>query len=367
MANKDHLEILEKGQAEWNIWRKEKPDTWPDLSNTDLSGKDLRYYDFVYASFQGSNLDKSDFEGSSLFSARCEGASFKGANLSICNLEWSLFIGCDLSEANILNSLASKSNFQQSILKKANLAGSNFSRSIFWFVDLTEAYLSNTNFLSTAFRNANFTSAQLGQTVFVDADFTAADGLDMCQHGSISYLDHRAYENSGYLPPIFMKGCGLPETLVDYLPTIFTTPIQRQTCFISYSAQDSIFAQKLYEDLRKNDVRCWFAPESLRIGDKIWDSIDSAISLHDRLLLVLSNAAIDSEWVEDEVTRAFAEERERGEVVLMPIRIDDSVMSTNEAWASKLRNSRNIGDFRNWHTEGLYEKSLGNLLNDLHA
>jgi hypothetical protein len=45
------------------------------------------------------------------------------------------------------------------------------------------------------------------------------------------------------------------------------------------------------------------------------------------------------------VNRAYAEERSRKGVVLFPIRIDDTVMSTTEAWAVKLRDQRNIGDF----------------------
>jgi hypothetical protein len=39
--------------------------------------------------------------------------------------------------------------------------------------------------------------------------------------------------------------------------------------------------------------------------------------------LILSKSSIESEWVEDEVNKAFAEERERGGTILFPIRIDD--------------------------------------------
>ena len=37
MANQEHLDILKRGVEAWNAWRKEQPDEWPDLSNTDLS------------------------------------------------------------------------------------------------------------------------------------------------------------------------------------------------------------------------------------------------------------------------------------------------------------------------------------------
>jgi hypothetical protein len=57
---------------------------------------------------------------------------------------------------------------------------------------------------------------------------------------------------------------------------------------------------------------------SRRSGAKILDTLDEAIRLRDKVLLVLSKAAIASGWVEDEVTKAFAEERQRGAVSSAP-------------------------------------------------
>ena len=39
--------------------------------------------------------------------------------------------------------------------------------------------------------------------------------------------------------------------------------------------------------------------------------------------------------VEDEVTKAYAEERSRKEILLFPIRIDNTAISTDESWAVK--------------------------------
>ena len=47
------------------------------------------------------------------------------------------------------------------------------------------------------------------------------------------------------------------------------------------------------------------------------------------------------------------------------MRIDDAVFTTNEAWALKLRDNRNIGDFRNWKDHDAYQKTLARLLRDL--
>jgi hypothetical protein len=74
------------------------------------------------------------------------------------------------------------------------------------------------------------------------------------------------------------------------------------------------------------------------------------------VLLVLSEASLASEWVEDEVTKAFAEERQRKQVILMPVRIDGAVLKTGEAWAVKLRDGRHIGNFSHWKDHDDYSK-----------
>jgi hypothetical protein len=167
------------------------------------------------------------------------------------------------------------------------------------------------------------------------------------------------------LPISFLRGCGLPEPFIEYLPSLIGSAIQFYSCFVSYSAIDQVFAERLHADLQNKGVRCWFAPHDLPIGAKIWDAIDDAIRLRDKLLLILSKASIASEWVEDEVNKALAEERSRKQVVLFPIRIDNTVMSTAEPWAVKLRDQRNIGDFRQWKKPAEYQKSLDRLLRDL--
>jgi hypothetical protein len=82
-------------------------------------------------------------------------------------------------------------------------------------------------------------------------------------------------------------------------------PIQFYSCFISYSSKDQEFADRLYADLQNKGVRCWFAPEDLKIGDRIRDRIDESIRLRDKLLLILSESSIASEWVEHEVESAL--------------------------------------------------------------
>ena len=57
-------------------------------------------------------------------------------------------------------------------------------------------------------------------------------------------------ERSGPLPLAFLRGVGLPDNLIDYLPSLLNQPIQFYSCFISYSAKDQEFAERLHADLQ---------------------------------------------------------------------------------------------------------------------
>ena len=81
--------------------------------------------------------------------------------------------------------------------------------------------------------------------------------------------------------------------------------------------------------------------------------------------LQASKRAIASDWVEGEVTRGLDEERKRKQLLLVPIRIDNAVLKTEEAWARLLRGQRNIGDFTRWIVHDVYSKGLDRLLRDL--
>jgi hypothetical protein len=137
------------------------------------------------------------------------------------------------------------------------------------------------------------------------------------------------------------------------------------SCFISYSSEDQDFASRLYADLKNRGVRCWFAPEDMKIGDKIRDRIDESIRLRDKLLLILSESSIASDWVEHEVENVLEEERQSKRIALFPIRLDDAVMNSSEAWAALIRRTRHIGDFTGWKEEESYQKALERLLRDL--
>jgi hypothetical protein len=267
--------------------------------------------------------------------------------------------GADLSRANLSEANLSGANLIRAKLHDASLSRANLSEA-----NLSGAELHDTNLIGADLSKANLTRAHLFWTVFGGVDLTSVIGLETCEHRGPSIIDHRTVDRSKPPPLPFLRGVGLPDNLIGYLPSLLNQAIQHYSCFISYSTKDQEFAERLHADLQNKGVRCWFAPHDLRIGDKILDEIDAAIRLRDRVLLILSEHSIKSDWVEDEVTAGFEEERKRGQIVLFPVRLDEAVMKAGEAWAAKLR-ARLIGDFQHWKDHDAYKRSFERVVRDL--
>src|SRR6185436_5247000 len=101
-------------------------------------------------------------------------------------------------------------------------------------------------------------------------------------------------------------------------------------------------------DLQNHGVRCWFAPEDLKIGDKIRSRIDEVIRIHDKVILIISQNSVSSQWVEQEVETAIEQERREKRTVLFPIRLDDAIMNVQSGWPASIVRTRYIGDFSDW-------------------
>jgi hypothetical protein len=129
------------------------------------------------------------------------------------------------------------------------------------------------------------------------------------------------YKPGGKIPHIFLRGAGVPDNFIDYIGSLVGKPIEFYSCFISYSTKDQPFADRLHADLQDKGVRCWFAPHKIQSGKKIHEQIDEAICLYDRLLLILSEHSMESEWVRTEIARARKREVREKRRMLFPARL----------------------------------------------
>ena len=382
MANRDQLAILKQGVEVWNEWREEEPRVEVDLSEADLSWGSFDCVDFRHANLTGAKFVASSLRKAFLTNADATYANFTGADLRECDLQSASLVSADMHSFKLGKILEkdkiSEENFNNHpIIAKFRargfgLIGSHLYAEAKGAANFEHANLSQTTLFGSDFtwadlRKANFTKAELSHTNFTDAGLSDAIGLEDCIHRNPSIISFETLRRSGSLPSIFLRGCGLSDTLIDYVPSLIGEAFQFYTCFISYSTKDQEFADRLHADLQNAGVRCWFAPHDLPIGAKTWDGIDEAIRTRDKVLLILSEGAIASDWVEDEITTAFAEERRRKELVLFPVRLDDSVMDSVEPWAGKLRDNRNIGDFTKWKEHDAYKATFERVLRDLRA
>jgi uncharacterized protein YjbI with pentapeptide repeats len=268
-----------------------------------------------------------------------------------------------LREVDLRGQLLRKANLRGTDFTNADLRDASFRRADLSLSNLTGARLNRVVFSGTNLRGATFCNAHLYETIFADADLSGAVGLDECVHRGPSVIEQRTLTRSGKLPATFLRGCGLLDEAIKLLkhsrmPTYYS-------CFISYSSADERFARRLFEDLQRKGIRCWFAPKDIKIGEKFRNSIDSGIRRREKLLLILSMNSLRSAWVEKEVEAAFDQEKEREEPMLFPIRLDDAALSAKEGWAADIRRARHIGDFSQWNDEDEYRSSFRRLLRDL--
>lgn len=341
LANAQQLKLINQGVPQWNEWRERNPNIRPDLQGVRFENADL----------SGINLDNADLRRSFLRSTSLIGASIQKADLS----------DADASNANFRDARASGANFS-----RANLTRANFYRARLFDVNFSGA-----NLYTTIFRASHF-----DRTVLADVDLETAIGLDEINHAGHSSISIDTISKSGRsLSPTFLKGIGVPPIFIDYAPSLAEASIglSFNSCFISYSHSDEPFAEKLWAALRNMRIRVWYAPEEMQGGKTLIDQIDRAISMHDKLLLVLSDRSMQSNWVETEIRRALKIEKKTGQRKLFPIRLVD--MESIQNWtcfdadsgrdlAMDIRNFY-IPDFSNWIRTETFEQEFKKLCRDL--
>lgn len=331
MANREHIEILKQGANAIDKWRQVNPKSRLNLTNADLFRFNLRRADLSYADMTNATLSEADL---------------RKANLSNAKLSHTIMLKTNLSGAILCQTNLSAAKIVDSDLQGANLMG---------------AYLGR-----TSFSKSNLAGAIAWGTHWVDLDLSGIVGIELISHAGPSEIGINTLTKSKNIPEIFLRGCGLSDEFISYIPSHFSgSAIDFYSCFISYSHEDKSFASRLYDALQGRGIRCWLDEHQILPGDNIYDRIDHGIRVWDKVLLCASEHSLTSGWVNDELKHAFAKEKklfkDRGcEVLsLIPLNLDGYLFSD---WNHPKKNQvleRMAPDFTGWDSDNTkFEQQL---------
>jgi hypothetical protein len=233
-------------------------------------------------------------------------------------------------------------------------------------VDLSDTALSAARFNyahldACNLSGASFDAANFGGTNLLHLNLSAARSLALARHTSPSSIStDTLFESQGRIPEAFLRGCGLSdveiittklwdpdltgEELNNFIYRIHdlktTAPIQKRHVFISYAHADKEFVEGVEKRFDAKGIRYWRDTHDLKAG-RIETQIDRAIGLHSIVLLVLSKHSVASDWVEWEISKARAIEKQHKRDVICPVALDDSWKTAD--WPGPLR--RQIEDY----------------------
>ena len=232
------------------------------------------------------------------------------------------FIYPELSGADLCGADLSGADLSGADLRRTDLCGADLSRALLSYSDLSYSFLSEANFEETKFYET---------TINECPTLIKAKNLNKVLFGGNLNLDVRTLRAcASELSFSFLQGAGYTNEEIEYLKAQYATPIKYYSCFISYSSKDEEFGKRLHSSLRNVNIPVWFAPEDVKGGEKLYEQISDAIHYHDRILIVLSENSLNSDWVETEIRKAKQIEVKENRRKLFPIRLVD--YETIKSW-----------------------------------
>ncbi|HEV8582429.1 MAG TPA: toll/interleukin-1 receptor domain-containing protein [Thermoanaerobaculia bacterium] len=334
---------------------------------------------YAHCSLEEANLERANLRGARLDWTNLGQANLKGANLRAASLNgtyasFARFDEACLANATVANSILHIVNFSGCDLRAANFSDSDLRDADLRNANLSGAQLGSVKFIGTKLDGADMSETTMGRTVFSGVDLSAVRGLESVHHSGPSSVGvDTLYLSRGDIPEVFLRGIGMEEALIEYLPSLLSSSaIEFYSCFISYSHEQSSFAKRLHDQLQMRGIRCWLDAHELLPGDDIYDMVDRGIRLSDKVLLCCSRGSLSSWWVNDEIGKALEKERqlqkERGlkALVVMPLNLDNFIL---EEWkdgrAATLRR-RLAADFVGWESNNSkFEASFERLVQAL--
>jgi hypothetical protein len=290
-------------------------------------------------------------------------AKFGYANLTHANLVDANLAYASLAHADLAHAKLMRANLTGVDFNGANLFNTTLSGAYLWFANLDAAKLTKASLLRT----------RMGHTAISNVDLSEVKNLEYVIHESPSSIGiDTIYKSRGNIPEVFLRGCGVPEDFITYMRSLIGKGIEFYTCFISFTEADDAFSERLYNDMQAAGVRCWRWKEDAKWGKTLMHSIDEAVRVYDKLIVICSEQSLKSPAVIREIERALQKEDDlvragKDSEVLFPIRLDDFIFEGWQHYRKADVLAKNVGDFRRWTEPEDYRKALNRLMRDLKA
>lgn len=404
MADMDQVQIVRQGRDAVARWREEHPGEAMDLYGSymshariplvDLSGADLRDTDFMGAMLRRANLSgcylnpvhmyradlrEADLSRTLMNRANLRGADLRGADLQNADMDSAVLSGANLTGANLTGANLARVN-----LDGANLTDANLTNVIFHGAALTRTNLSGANFSGadlyaailndTPVTGAKFADSMIGYTVFQNCDLSDAEGLDQVRHDAPSTIGvDTLLRSGGRIPDLFLQGVGSPESLLSFQRSLLGGSPITGDFFISCSDKDISFGEQLRNGLRNLGARCWLFAESYR-GNALVDrrstseeeEVERWVRHYDKMIVVCSQAALDSETVRNDITKAKEAQLKRDQWVLYLVSPDETMVQPRARAARDLSYEHVVFDLRGYEDNSEdYRKEMARLSEEL--
>lgn len=130
------------------------------------------------------------------------------------------------------------------------------------------------------------------------------------------------------------------------------TSSENKEVFISHSSKDKQFATRLSVDLANAGHSPWLDEWKIRVGESIPLKVSEGIETCDAMIVVLSEHAVASKWVENEWQTKYWEEITKGQVKVLPVLLKQCQIPT-------LLKIKKYADFTQGYNLGLESLLVG--------
>lgn len=150
--------------------------------------------------------------------------------------------------------------------------------------------------------------------------------------------------------------------------------IQYYSVFLSYSPVNEDFAKLLYDTLRGQNIRVWYAPEQIFPGHNIKQEIIRGIQHWDKVILCCSESSLTEKWwVDFERTLAEAKSQDlqrqyKQQIpVIIPLDLDGYIHAGYKKHTDydPFLLSYHIEDFTDWKNHDSFIRSVDRLIKAL--